>query len=167
MKNIDPLDAMAESERKAWDSLARYKFLMFGYHAAQWVLLNRIDGGKNANPFKRLVELARKHQKNPGEDLPNDIWQQLEVKQALKEGRPADDIAVLSCPDCGRWGYYNQGSGFSCRFCNKSWLCLAEGEWQPDGVACIRLEEEGFTTLADTVTETTDGYHNETVSEGA
>lgn len=51
---------IAEAERKAIDALARYKFWMFGYHAAQWVMLNRLDGGKRPNPFKHIVEAARK-----------------------------------------------------------------------------------------------------------
>jgi hypothetical protein len=28
------------AERKAWDALARYKFWMFGYHAAAWIKYN-------------------------------------------------------------------------------------------------------------------------------
>ena len=59
-------DAMIEAEEKAWRSLAGYKFWMFGYHAAQWVLLNRIDtpfGERMANPFRALVQLARAHVK--------------------------------------------------------------------------------------------------------
>lgn len=53
--------ALTEAERKAWDSLARYKFLMFGYHAAQWVTLNRLAPGgiKKPNPFRALVKSAR------------------------------------------------------------------------------------------------------------
>lgn len=57
-------DAMIEAEEKAWRSLAGYKFWMFGYHAAQWVLLNKIDmpfGGKMPNPFTNLVKTAREH----------------------------------------------------------------------------------------------------------
>lgn len=50
---------MAEAERKAWDSLARYKFWMFGYHAADWVKLNRLGGFNRPNPFLALVKLAR------------------------------------------------------------------------------------------------------------
>ena len=50
---------MEESERKAWDALAGYKFWMFGYHAAGWVKANRIAGTKRPNPFKKLVEVAR------------------------------------------------------------------------------------------------------------
>jgi hypothetical protein len=51
-------DQMIESEKKAWDSLSRYKFMMFGYHAAQWVMLNRL-GPKKPNPFAPLVKFAR------------------------------------------------------------------------------------------------------------
>lgn len=50
---------MEEAERKAWDSLARYKFFMFGYHAADWVKINRRLGGERWNPFRVLVEEAR------------------------------------------------------------------------------------------------------------
>jgi hypothetical protein len=50
---------MAEAERKAWDSLAGYKFLMFGYHAAQWVTLNKLLAHPRANPFGEAVKLAR------------------------------------------------------------------------------------------------------------
>jgi hypothetical protein len=44
---------------KAIRSLARYKFVMFGYHAGQWVLLNRLSGNEQANPFRGFVQLAR------------------------------------------------------------------------------------------------------------
>lgn len=47
------------AERKAWDALARYKFWMFGYWAADWVRLNRRLQAKRPSPFKRLVLLAR------------------------------------------------------------------------------------------------------------
>lgn len=91
----------------------------------------------------------------------NDIWKDPNVKAALKDGRPAEDIAVLSCPRCGRWGYYNQGSHFWCRFCKQGWHCCTEGEEPP----CDRqyLYLDGFTSLADTVTVTTEGYDNMTL----
>ena len=50
---------LAAAERKAWESLARYKFWMFGYHAADWVKISRRLGGKRPNPFKALVQAAR------------------------------------------------------------------------------------------------------------
>ena len=51
----------------AIDSLARYKFMMFGYWAAIWVHLNQIDDKKEPNPFRDLVKLAREiqHIDNP------------------------------------------------------------------------------------------------------
>lgn len=56
-------DAMIEAEHKAWQALAGYKFYMFGYHAAQWVLLNKLTSGRSeeqmANPFRALVSVAR------------------------------------------------------------------------------------------------------------
>ena len=54
------LDAMDDAEIKAVDALARYKFQMFGYHAAIWVNLNRIGGFKHPNPFKFAVDAARR-----------------------------------------------------------------------------------------------------------
>lgn len=47
------------AEDKAWDSLARYKFQMFGYWAAIWVHLNRIGGFKRPNPWADLVRTAK------------------------------------------------------------------------------------------------------------
>ncbi len=54
-------DAMALAAAKAWDALARYKFYMFGYHAAQWVLLNQLfpSRSRQPNPWKPLVRIAR------------------------------------------------------------------------------------------------------------
>jgi hypothetical protein len=53
---------LATAEDKAIDSLARYKFAMFGYWAGIWVHLNRISGENRPNPFKELVTVARKLQ---------------------------------------------------------------------------------------------------------
>jgi len=50
-----------EALRKALDNLARYKFNNFGYWAAIWVHLNQING-KEPNPFRPLVDLARNMQ---------------------------------------------------------------------------------------------------------
>ena len=49
-----------EAEVKALDSLARYKFTMFGYWAGIWVHLNRIIGDRKANPFSPVVQEARR-----------------------------------------------------------------------------------------------------------
>ena len=57
--NNELLPELEEAERKAWDSLSRYKFMMFGYWAAIWVHLNRIGGFKRANPFSGLVKEAK------------------------------------------------------------------------------------------------------------
>lgn len=51
-----------EAKEKAVDSLARYKFMMFGYYAAIWVYLNQIDSEKESNPFRVLVDYARQIQ---------------------------------------------------------------------------------------------------------
>lgn len=80
----------------------------------------------------------------------NDIWKDPNVSEALKDGRSADDIMVIRCPECNRLGYYNQGQVFSCRFGCGSWYCNE-----------LFLERNEPVTLADTVTEVTDGYDNE------
>jgi hypothetical protein len=54
---------LAEAEAKGWDSLARYKFMMFGYWAGVWVHLNRVGGFKQPNPWRGLVGLAREQRK--------------------------------------------------------------------------------------------------------
>jgi len=108
-----------------------------------------------------LAEVRCPNCDHPLSEPINDIWKDPQVKEALKEGRPADDIAVLDCPECGRWGYYNQGSHFSCRFCDKTWSVLCEGEEPTEGVP--HLFADSFISLADTVTETTEGYDNRTL----
>ncbi len=53
---------------KALDSLARYKFEMFGYWASAFVKYNQLLPGemKVANPFKDLVKVARGRGFGPG-----------------------------------------------------------------------------------------------------
>ena len=51
---------LRDAEKKAWDSLAGYKFMMFGYWAAIWVHINKIGRFHRANPFKPVVDLAHK-----------------------------------------------------------------------------------------------------------
>jgi hypothetical protein len=79
----------------------------------------------------------------------NDIWKDPQVQEALKDGRSADDIAVIDCPKCGKWGYYNEGSHFTCRFCKNTFFDYLNWE---------------SIKLSDTVTVTTEGYDNETLS---
>ena len=54
-------ELMHATAAKAWDALSRYKFWMFGYHAAQWVLLNQLFPARDrqSNPWKPLVRIAR------------------------------------------------------------------------------------------------------------
>lgn len=61
-----------EAERKAIDSLARYKFAMFGYWAGIWVHLNRISGENRPNPFRSFVLEARRiSNEQPGSNARN------------------------------------------------------------------------------------------------
>ncbi len=48
-----------EAEAKAWESLAKYKFMMFGYWAAIWVHQNRVGRFRRPNPWQSLVRQAR------------------------------------------------------------------------------------------------------------
>lgn len=50
---------LENAERKAWEALSRYKFVMFGYWAAIWVHVNRMSGAKRKNPFAIVVKVAR------------------------------------------------------------------------------------------------------------
>ncbi len=61
MREEEVFAAMLTARTKAWDALARYKYWMFGYHAAQWVLLNALlpKGSRQPNPFRPLVTIAR------------------------------------------------------------------------------------------------------------
>lgn len=59
MTNIKLKEDIQEAAEKAIDSLARYKFMQFGYWAAIWVHLNRIEGQRRPSPFKALVHAAR------------------------------------------------------------------------------------------------------------
>ena len=58
MGNYDLLDAMEEAKIKALKALAGYKFIMFGYHAAIWVTLNKISGLKLPSPFAGIVDMG-------------------------------------------------------------------------------------------------------------
>lgn len=60
MNKTDIHQAKVEAKYKAIDSLSRYKFIMFGYHAAIWLKLNNLDDSKEANPFKPLVQEAKR-----------------------------------------------------------------------------------------------------------
>lgn len=59
--SVNELEAeLLEAEHKAWDSLGRYKFLMFGYWAGIWVHLNRVGHFDRANPWREVVKVARR-----------------------------------------------------------------------------------------------------------
>ncbi|MCH7644909.1 MAG: hypothetical protein IH974_08730 [Myxococcales bacterium] len=73
------VEELNTAEAKAWDSLGRYKFQMFGYWAAIWVHLNRIGGFKLPNPWSGLVRAGRETGKGPtveeqGDLVPREDW---------------------------------------------------------------------------------------------
>lgn len=98
----------------------------------------------------------------PRSELPRDIWKDPQVKGALKDGRQTWDIAVCRCPECRQLGYYNEGSSFSCRFCDLTYLVI-DPEDMPRPEGCRTVSTEEVCRLDDTVTECTDGYHNKTL----
>jgi len=49
-----------EAKKKAFNSLAIYKFYMFGYWATTWVQMNKLCRVREPNPFNDLVDLAKK-----------------------------------------------------------------------------------------------------------
>ena len=49
------------------------------------------------------------------------------VAEALKT-REARDVALLACPDCDRYSYYNQGASFYCRFCDRGYMAMTHQE---------------------------------------
>ena len=53
--------ALRDAEEKAWEALAGYKFIMFGYHASRWVNYNHLLDGKYPNPFKEVVLIAQNY----------------------------------------------------------------------------------------------------------
>lgn len=60
MKALTLERELDEAERKAWDALSRYKFMMYGYWAGVWVHLNRINEFGRPNPWRELVLAARR-----------------------------------------------------------------------------------------------------------
>lgn len=56
------LGDLDHAETEAWNALARYKFMMFGYWCAVWVHLNRTAKARAPNPWKSLVQQAREAQ---------------------------------------------------------------------------------------------------------
>lgn len=71
------------------------------------------------------------------------------VKAAIKDGRDPSDIWLINCPACGQPSYYNQGSHFTCRLCQKGWVCITEEEEEPADGSYISLGHGDEYTLDD------------------
>ena len=69
-------------------------------------------------------------------------WDDPNVKAALAEGRLLSDIALIECPECHNYSYYNEGSHFT---------CSAEGcDYSTSGIGLDRLvENDGPIFLSD------------------
>jgi len=68
------------------------------------------------------------------------VWRDCDVISAMNDGRTLDDICVLNCPICGQLSYYNQGSSFYCKPCDKGFVCLSEDETPPSNERYVRLD---------------------------
>ena len=53
------LSLMEKAAAAAHDAMGRYKFERFGYHASQWVMLNKVLDRPRPSPFRKLVRCAR------------------------------------------------------------------------------------------------------------
>jgi len=47
--------------------------------------------------------------------------------ERLKEREPTE-IALLECPNCGQHSYYNEGSTFYCRHCDRGYTVMGADE---------------------------------------
>ena len=75
-----------------------------------------------------------------GERLP--IWDDEDVIEAMRNGRPLDDICVLNCPQCGRINYYNQGSSYYGKACDVGFYAAYSDELPlEDGVRYVIIDE--------------------------
>ena len=63
MVEVDLESKLNEAEVRAWQSLAQYKFIMFGYWAAIHSHFNKLGGMSRPNPFAQLVAIAKERVK--------------------------------------------------------------------------------------------------------
>lgn len=68
-----------------------------------------------------------------------DILNDPRVRSALEDGLSENEIKILDCPQCGYFGYFNQGNYFVCRFCDKTFDVLSEGK-SPEGSISVRAD---------------------------
>jgi hypothetical protein len=72
-------------------------------------------------------------------------WQESPmIREAFREGRMPEDIAVVVCYRCGSVVYYNEGSHCACEWCEANLDHLTD----PDTGAVITLADH-FDALAD------------------
>lgn len=75
-----------------------------------------------------------------GRPIPANPWEDPNVKQALQDGREPNDIMLCQCLKCHGYSYYNQGSHFTCYWCNWSVSGRRLDSLLVDG-ECLSLEE--------------------------
>lgn len=71
------------------------------------------------------------------------------VKAAFANGRNADDICILVCPQCFQYRYYNQGNWFTCWHCDRTFYAAHPEELEEieDGLPYVLIED--MVTVAD------------------
>jgi hypothetical protein len=62
---------------------------------------------------------VHKNTESPSRRSPEDLRPERDpmVIAALEEGRHADDIWIVECPNCCIYSYWNEGTHASCRKC--------------------------------------------------
>jgi hypothetical protein len=59
------------------------------------------------------------------------------VTDALKE-RPAYDVCLILCPQCGLYSYYNQGSHAGCFHCGKDLTRFLDDDSFADNICTVQ-----------------------------
>ena len=76
------LALMQKAKTAAIDALARYKPERFGYHASQWIMLNKVLTKPQPNPFRSLVKHARQMRESPQRPTPEQNESQTSERSA-------------------------------------------------------------------------------------
>lgn len=85
----EKLEAEIEDAKdKAIESLAKYKFAMFGYWAGIWVHLNRMEGNRRPSPFRAFVHLARELQ------VQDEKWKKVDERRTAQQCTECNSLEI-------------------------------------------------------------------------
>ena len=80
-----------------------------------------MEEAKSVSEFFRLIsKLAQRKDEMDKQRKVQRIDEDETIMAAIRDGRHAEDIFLLDCPWCGVPSYYNQGSHFTCRVCDRT-----------------------------------------------